>query len=883
MAETNKATAPAFDPDAPVDRAPAFDPSAPVERVPAFDPNAPVDKVDTKPPAPAPKLTEQERHQQMMEASRKRMAEELTGLASGAAQTVVGAGQLGARLTGASDLEQYLAETQQTLKKYGTPGYQTAGEFIPYLFPWGRGLGMAGRVVGAVPGIAKTAEYLAPRIAGATEYLAPYAARAAEYIPTAEALVPEKVLQGYRWLKNRGVSPKAAPEAAVAEGAVSAAQATEGLNLAQKSLQRLKEGFKEGLATSGKELTKGAATGATVGAGMGTIAPRAEKTQQERDQARWNEIVHGIKMGTLLGAGGGAASAFLKGINTTFASMSLSEQRKAVEEAEKILAQQQEELAKTTGGFIEKEQKRMDTAKEIKLEAETAVAPTEKKIEELAQAARKAEERELYESTAAEARELAKQTGMTARQAEAHVAEKQAILDDAKVAADKIAADFAARPTAMTKNELGAAIQESAAAMEEKLENIVKKNSGYAELEQKYAGGEPVFPIAPIVEKIEAEVKAGLAGSDASYFLSNLRSRLEESAKQLGDQGRVSFRQIDEARKEVNDAITKGIIQKSGGARTSAGSDLTKFEPVQQAIRQSMIATDKTFEKVLDNYAKLKEPLAPYEKGGVFEGATEKLFGSRFAMSEGDVAAQVLKRAGAGSEGLAQLIAEDKSLQDKVRQYLNSELFGVSEESAAKVTSAKFDKFKKQYGEVIDRAGLTAEFDTLASSRKAVEQRIAEAERGVAEAKTEAQQAAEKLALEKKRRAFETKGLEEAAAPYRKTAKEAASEIESAKKQQEFLETLQSDIRRVPVDKVGSRLEDYIKKLRDKYPETLTKQKYDTLQADLKAATKEYERTRDALKLAQDVRTYLVTRGLTMTGMGLGGGYGLYRLGRGGE
>ena len=786
------------------------------------------------------------------EAGRKAQGEAATGVLSGSAQTLMGIPQFAAKAipgeTGDA-VEQYLAERQQALKEQGPEAAQEVGKFVPYLFG-GEALGLLGRI----PGAARVGEYLYPetlakgvqKIGGAiSDYLAPGSA-----------------------------TVRAAPAAAEA---VTAAQAAEKLSKTEQALK----GLKEGLAFTGKEVAKGTAGGATLGGVTGAIAPRAEATKEERSEAMWNDIVDGLELGGTFGAGLGVGGAAISGGKSAWKSMTLAQQKKAIEEAEKVLKEKKATVSGMAGEAIEREGQKIESASQIKAQTEAALSPTEQKIEELARASREAERRELYESTEAKVLETAKQTGMTRKQAEAYVAEQQRVVDAAKAHADELAAKFANRPT-MTANELGSEIQTRAEAMEKALDEVVKKESGYAALEAKYASGEPVFSIKPVIAAIDSEIGKNLA-SDATYYLSSLKQRLENAAKNAGGDGAVSFRVIDQARTELNDAYSKGIIQKSGAARSSGGAQLKILEPIMTSVESSLVDTEKSFEAVLNNYAKLKKPLDPYGKKGVFEGVTEKQYGDTFKKFEGDVLTQVLGRTQKGGEGLAELVAGNSELRDKVLQHLNEKLFGASQESAAKVTANAFDKFKKQYGVVIERAGLTGEFEELAASRKAVEQRLAEAETGLAEALALEKSTKEKLGMEERRRTFEKGELEETAKPLRRTAKSAAKEILEAQSQKDKFETLQSLIKNTPKEDMSSQLKNFLTRMRERDPAALPQEQFESLLESLVKAGDAYKDSNDALKFAQDLRTYLVTKGLTTAGLSIGSGYGLYRLGRRGE
>jgi len=907
------------------------------------------------------------------------------GVASGAAQPVVGVGQFAARKTGADALENYLAETQKTLKNYGSPVGQKIGELGTYLYG-GRLLGGVLSGIELLGGELLGGELLGEELLGGSgsESLAPY-------IPRASSLVPETVKRGYRWLagtapETEAAVAEAAPEteAAVAEAAPTVAEAKQKLTWAQEALK----GLKEGVIFTGKELGKGTVTGGAIGAGSGAIEPRTEETREKRDQARWEAIISGLKYGMVFGGSAALIGTFLEGANKTWSAMSLTEQKTAVEKAEELLEQQQETASKLAREAIQRETDKMTEAEKVKTKAEEALNPTEKKIQELTRAKREAELSPLVREQEGrnvrnieqvreamdprfmeklqenipeklrlqrdEAKRVAKQTGMTKEQAEAYVAEHERISESAAAYADEVADSFARRPT-MTANELAEEIQPRVEKMQKNLEAHVKQNSGYSELEKKYGPqvdengkvikpAPTIVPVRPIINKIN-ELLQTTSSKEVRTFLIDKKNLLE----QYGSDGKITFSLMDNVRKDINDAVGSGIQAMGGISKSAAGTQVERLGGLKEVADKAMFDAVPEMEETLNKYAKLKKPLDPFGEGGVFEGVAERRYGTDFKKAEGDVLTQILNRTRKGQEGLDALIANNKDLQDSVRQYLNGELFGASAESAAKVTSAKFDAFKKRYGEVIDRAGLSEEFDNLASLRKDAEQKIQEAKEKLSGVKEEAKanvgmrQEAESeverqnrlLDLQAKRAAAIREGkpltgvgleprtaelpvakepsgpplptekemasaaakrvgeararlkrreklLEEAAAPLRKTVKDATKKWDKAETARDKFETLQSLVDSTPTEKLGTTLQGFLTTLRRANPRALPKAQFDSLLDDIEKASAEYERSGKALKYAQDLRTYALTRSATILGLStLTGGYGAYRVGRG--
>ena len=930
------------------------------------------------------------------------------GVASGVAQDFVGAGQFAARhLPGqtASDIDQYLAETEQSLKKFGASEGQMVGETIPYAFGGEllgaakTGLAGAGALASRIPGVTEG-------LATASEYLAPYttpvvnaATKAYEALPSAKSLVPESVMKGIRWMRGTApeaeavtaeTAPKAAEAAAVADPAAVAADATEATTKITNTKKSL-DAIKEGLGLTLKETAKGTATGATTGATFGALSPRAEQAQDERNQAAWESVISGLKWGAGLGAGAGLAGAFLSGVKEAWTSMTLAEQKKAVEEAERLLQEQQKYVSNLAGKAVTQEESNIAAATAKQTEAETALSPMDKRLNELARAKREAEKspevraaearnirnirqespsamdpRALLElqpnieakiqAGTREAQDIASRTGISEKQATKLVADQQAIVDQSEAEADRLAQTFADRKT-MPANELAGEIQALADKREKALEANVRKNAGYVELEEKYGakgefgqpGYEPapaVFPVKPLMDSIDRAMNSTINSTIRGY-LADLKNNIQQVA---ASKGKVSFDTMEEVRQNLSDAYSKGIIEKGGTARSSGGKKLTILEPVMAAAKQGIIDVAPEFETVLKRYAELKTPLEPYGKGGVFEDVTEKNYGTNYATLPGDVLTQVLLRTKKGGEGLADLVANNKELKGMVEEHLNERLFGPDGRDAAKVTEKTFNSFKDKYGEVIKSAGLTDVFDSLASARSEVEKSLAEAKKSLEAVKSEIEAArelkigaeadvtsrkrleaiqtrrkealksggamtnlnlppelaakpvvkspagpelptekgletaaAKNVSMAQTRLGKEAKELEEKAAPVRKTAKEAATELNRAQTEQKAFGVLQDLVDNTPKEQLESKLISFVTELRRADNSVLSREEFQDALKIIRNAAEEYKRTNNALKFAQDLRTYMITRGISAAGLStiLGGGYGVYRVGRG--
>ena len=823
----------------------------------------------------------------------------VAGLGSGAAQATLGIPQLASRLTpGTSALDDWFAGQQQKLQKIGDPKAQKVGEALPFLFgpkvigALGSGARLAGGAASELPGMARLGEALAPigeflapageAISSAGEAISSGAKTAASYLPEAKSLVPETVKKGWNWLKGTAPEAEAAAAKTAQAGVTGAPQSAEALAKAEDAVKGLGEMFKEGVVFTGKEVAKGAISGGAIGAGQGAIAPRAEKTQAERDQARWNDVIHGLGWGIGLGGLVGAGGVLIAGAKPTWSSMDLTTQKQALAAAEEALEKQRSAVSGIAGEAITREGDRVTAATAAQQQAEAALTPKQQQIDELARLQTEARRRELYEGTDAQAREIAGKTNLTPRQAEAFVAEQNRILAEAEAAAEKELLDQASGQTSVTKVAAGEAVVTKAEKLKADLEEHRKKVSGLSELDAIYDAKGAVFPTEPMLSAIKSEIegaKSGVKGNPTVNYLTRLYTRIEDTAKEFGG---LTRKQLEDIRLEVKDAVNNGIIDSAGGVRR-AGADLKKLEPVTNSITKSFDAVDTRYTSALKNYGTLSEALAPFEqKMGVFTGTTEKFYGVTPEMLPRDVINQIIDRTEGGGAGLKTLVDANPEIKEKLHGLLHGELFGPSKETAREVTAKKLAEFNRDRAEVLKSTGLTEEFANLESARRAAEQRIAEAEKGVKEAGTLEASTKKERELESNRRNFERDEIEKSAAPDVEARKKALAEIERAEDYKYEYETLKSVVDRTAIERLPTVLENQLLALRNKFKtvdrDVLEIEKFDEALEKITDAAKEYKRTGDSLKLAQNLRTYGFVKVLSQLGIGAGG-YGLYQLG----
>jgi len=317
---------------------------------------------------------------QKMEENLKR---NIPAALAGAGKTVTGWEQAGASLFGASDYERELAKTQQSLDEYvknaTSPAIGTIGEVAPYVLG-GEALGLASRGIGLAGEAVENAPLVGKYATQIGEYLAPKIAQTGKAISnTVGDMIPESVKKGYRFLY--GKTPKTAEAAEGVLGAEEAAAATQNLSKTELALK----GFKEGGVYAGKEIGKGAITGTAIGAFGGFTAPRSEVTKKQRADARWNDFVYGLETGPLFGAAVGALGAVPGTFEKAWSSMDLSEQKAAVEQAQKIIDFQKEEVNKIIEGGRATKKKEQTEALAEKTASQFRVEPLETQAKALEQ------------------------------------------------------------------------------------------------------------------------------------------------------------------------------------------------------------------------------------------------------------------------------------------------------------------------------------------------------------------------------------------------------------------------------------------------------------------------------------------------------------------
>ena len=813
--------------------------------------------------------------------------ETLKGLPSGAAKTVVGWAQAPA-MAMSDDIQQYLADTQANLSKIGTKEGQFVGEALPYLFGGAAVRALGAGVEGAMglarmaPGAAKVGEFFAP----AGEFLAPAGealsatgkaikSGAETAVDYAGKAIPESAKKLYRGIT--GAAPKA--ESATAEALAAEAAA------APEKITRLRA-IGDAIADIGVQTGKGLISGTAGGAAFGAVAPREEATQLERNKARLNSIIEGAESGALLGGAIGFGGETIKNLVRAKNAASLKEQKESLDAAKAALEKERARLEKLTSESYLRAAGKESGANVAGQLAEAKLGPMEQKIGELTEEGFKTQRRELEarkrifdDAGNADPTKLSERADMSLADAKNLVASHEQAIKTLTTEMGNLSEEFANLPrlTPVEQNKLMERVQASLDNYKLILDNDVKIKSGYKAFENKYKDAGQIFPVENIKGLIDSKLAAGLELTDADYLMAEVAKKIEAKTKS----GTLSFDQMDELRKYVNDAIDKGIVQRGGRPRSIAGDELQKLMPLKEEILKSINSVDNTFNTVLNRYGTAKSALDPFSEGNVFAGLTDKVFGKQFAMLPGDALVQMLGQTEKGSEGIAAWIAQDKSAQDKIRQFLITELFP-TKTAASKVTAGDFENFMRNRGNIIEKAGLLPEFNELASMQQAAEQRISGAEQALEAARQKAARATEKLEIPETERKLELAELKSRSKPVRAEVASAAKDMAAAKSMKDSTDKLAGDLRNAKMtpDTLHTELEDFINRLNAYDPEHFTNAMRETARADLIRMRKEYTDSRDELKYLKDLRTYAITRLFTNLGFAASG-YGVYRLGQG--
>ena len=771
-----------------------------------------------------------------------------------------------------------LAEWAKSLKEYGVPeeGYPEGMDPHP--------LGQMGFDVAALGGVGRAASWLAPRVAGAGQWVSN--------------------------LFSGGSKAAAAGETAatVAKAAETAPVLTaEQLAKARTWIDKAKD--------AGKFTLGSVASGATFGKISGETEARPEETASEREYARTQEaesqMIDGALFGLLppIAKGLIAAKRQLTGEERKMVSEAIEaayeklRQRSlgAVKEgtaAQKETAELSKQKGETATAELTKEQREAQRLTDVqeKIARSEEVRAKQQRDERLARdpsdprsvLSMQESISERLRTRAGDARAAAERAGLPKAEAEAYVTQTKTAMETAQKELDALLESYAARPT-KDPIQFGKDVEALVARTERELVNTRK--SVFNEFDSQHSTN-PTMPTEGLVEAIDKRLASGVSSTEEAALI-----RTKKFIEEYGVEGHLTPSQMNNLRLYYlgdSPEVTKV-------ARTALDK-IPEFAKAQKKYAE--------LSGPLDPYEHTK---------GTFAGVSEQEYDreSRSKLAKGEVVAQILNRASKGREGLAELVAANPELKDSAREYFNGLLVGNYSDKA--VTPQRLAAFMEKNGAALKEIGLFEEFKNLTAEGLAAQKKVATLGQDVKAAEvltkeaTAAQQAAEAKAMRERalkniqqsrqtaieegkpfvfpntkptlpvqqqpggpllptkeqvaetaatrttaaqeRTAEALKGAEQRQVGPRKTAEEAARELERAQQAARQLETFKTEIENTRPQELPEKIEGIIKRVGRE--ELVDNPAYDKLLKDLNEAKTEYEKAKDLDKFSKTVRTAL--------------------------
>jgi len=669
-----------FDPNKPFEAA-----ETPSEKSSGFDATAPFETVEAPKPTKPSKIVGVGPGGEAMPVDLEVLKSQIdvsSGLISGVTQVPVGIGQalsdLGASTPRGKAEAAYKArkgeqspdvwtEWAKTLKDFGDPTAQQVG----------RGIGETGAFM--LGGEALTGSKLAGEVG---TKLAPYVER---YV---SPLVPDYARKAYQFFK--GAAPEA--EATVGATATELTAAEKQLDGVQRSLEMLKQGATRTVQQLPGGAITGAATGGIIGAEAGAIDPRTEDTVEKRQAARWEEIKHGVKTGTLFGGAIGAGASSLQLLGEFGAlgweQMTLSQRNKAIEKIEKYIAENKDKIISQTEEF-------------------STIAKAEK-----------------------EAARQAKEAGLTPQQFRDS---KQKEIEKVKLAseeAQKIIDGFKHQATE-SKVGFGEYVKQKLTDFKSVLEKNREDAAGFtAALESAPEG--KVVDVQPIVDYIDKLIaqESFLPKSPTLTMLKNIRSNFvqegeevagvtsreaaEEMFQQLTKGGGkpipesgITVEAANEARKEWNQMLSQREMS-ALGVNAVSQSQIFHLQKILDMLNKQAGAAHPPYMDAVNVFRAESRNLDPFRTGGFKGLGSEEMLTGENAKMGAEILSAVLKQARAGDKELAAMIKGDPEFTDMAKKYFLGELL-----SSGGIKKNTFQQFYNKNAEVLDEAGLMGYFKSL--------------------------------------------------------------------------------------------------------------------------------------------------------------------------
>ena len=533
-------------------------------------------------------------------------------------------------------------------------------------------------------------------------------------------------------------------------------------------------------------MLKGAGWGFAGGAASESSNPTGKEDYGERLRAKTPGMVEGGLIGAGLGGlvpGGVAGAKWLyneAGHLKQFIADAFG--KEALKSAEELRSG----ISAKTGQAMTAEEQKIAQAKVEEGAARAKQAAAEAELKHLDTQQEKLRNRMQDRVKAAE--KVAEKAGLDARAAREFAQHQETAVAKAEESADKLAKDFAARPT-MTKEEFGAQLQETAAKDAEALKKERAEKSGF-DAAVKSDGGKPSIPTKRFISALaEAETRAVSPAAKAAI------ASTKEELKTAVEGGKVSAVSIERARR-----IVQNIDSRIEGINSDEAHEITALK---KQFVEHMETTHPQLKTAREKYAELSRPLDVYrDTGALAKSVLEDPYSGRAIQDTTKTVGALLNKTEDGADALGRLVKANPALQDSARKFFNQRLVDVANGKATP-SESQFSAFLRDNRLALDRAGLTNEFKDLAAA-KATQERIAKQVVAGADDAKRAAGAAEKVAdaAEKdvnaaktlKDRAAQPGTLKAQRADPKARSEEAAGEMADAARKQESARAFQTEL-----------------------------------------------------------------------------------------
>lgn len=290
-----------------------------------------------------------------------------------------------------------------------------------------------------------------------------------------------------------------------------------------------------------------------------------------------------------------------------------------------------------------------------------------------------------------------REAALDQRAGERRLAGQEAEYQRAEASAQKIAADFAARPLA-TPAELGRKIHAAAAADMKELKDARTLESGY-DAAVNADRGQPSVPTRQFLNRVsEAETRA--KSTLMKSALSDLRDQLWTTT---GGTRRTA----------VSTAGARRIIQDMDGkidGLNAAGKtdEAHELEKMKDDFVEYLEGLKLDLKAAREKYAELSRPLDVYrDKGALAKPAASDLYSKEQVVDSTRIVGALLNGTESGADALARVVAKNPAMLEDVRGYFNKQLLEMAGEKGAP-TPEQFGRFLNRNRIALERVGAVA-------------------------------------------------------------------------------------------------------------------------------------------------------------------------------